>query len=49
MAEEIASFESRFDFLNDQNNEEAGNSPGETATDQKNCRCDRNGEKSAFV
>ena len=35
MAEEFPSFDLGFDFLNDQNNEETGNSPGETATDQK--------------
>ncbi|KAK2546817.1 hypothetical protein P5673_033459 [Acropora cervicornis] len=35
MAEEFPSFYLGFDFLNVQNNEEAGNSPGETATDQK--------------
>ena len=35
MAEEFPSFDLGFDFLNDQNNEEAGNSPGETATGQK--------------
>ena len=44
MAEEFPSFDLGFDFLNDQNN-------AETATDQKKmvCRCDGNGEKSAFV
>ena len=35
MVEEFPSFDLGFDFLNDQNNEEAGNSPGETATGQK--------------
>ncbi|KAK2564350.1 hypothetical protein P5673_011775 [Acropora cervicornis] len=35
MAEEFPSFDLGFDFLNDQNNEEAGNSLGETATGQK--------------
>jgi len=35
MAEEFASFDHGFDFLNYQNNVEAGNSPDETATDQK--------------
>ena len=35
MAEEFPSFDLGFDFLNDQNNEEAGNSPSETATDQE--------------
>ena len=51
MAEEFSSFNLGFDFLNDQNNEEAGNSPGETATGQKKkvCWCDGNGEKSALV
>ena len=44
IAEEFPSFDLGFDFLNDQNN-------AETATDQKKkvCRCDGNGEKSAFV
>ena len=35
MAEEFPSFDLGFDFLNDQNNEEEGNSPDETATGQK--------------
>ena len=34
-AEEFPSFDLGFDFLNDQNSEEAGNSPGETASGQK--------------
>ena len=50
MAEEFPSFDLGFDFLNDQNNAETPPG-GETATDQKKkvCRCDGNGEKSAFV
>ena len=35
MAEEFPSFDLGFDFLNDQTNEEAGKSPGETTTGQK--------------
>ena len=35
MLEEFPSFDLGFDILNDQNNEEAGNSPGESATSQK--------------
>ena len=35
MAEEFPSFDLGFDFLNEQNNEEAGNFPGEAATGQK--------------
>ena len=36
IAEEFPSFDLGFDFLNDQNREEVGSSPGETATDEKN-------------
>ena len=35
MVDEFPSFDLDFDFLNDQNNEEAGNSPDETDTGPK--------------